>query len=121
MKYGKSRNTFKCQCQDCRETAYFKLNDFARATRPRCPACGSIRLEVCHDEARARIVAHNDVQRQDRRRRLDEQHWPDSRKWTIPRNPCRANPLPALHLRQGARFRARERLTGRGKCAILTT
>ena len=53
------RNEFKYRCDDCGWTGFFRLNDFARHSRPRCPGCGSYALDPTNPETKDRIREHN--------------------------------------------------------------
>ena len=46
-------NKFKYRCTTCGATEFIHQHLFARATKPRCSACGSYGLEATHDEAAA--------------------------------------------------------------------
>jgi DNA-directed RNA polymerase subunit RPC12/RpoP len=61
----------KYRCDECKEESFHHWIERNRAARLRCPGCGSARMELCSEEAKAdaaslqrvRVEGHPDMTR----------------------------------------------------------
>jgi len=68
---GKGRH--KYVCEDCGAASWWKLNDFARRSRPRCTGCGSYAIASSgRSRAPGLREAHDEAYRDEEAREGDE-------------------------------------------------